>query len=97
METVSYGGRVVPIGIDLGGGSRVTLDVDHLILQKKTIAPVLSEPALQFPLSVELLRRGVVPVDRLLTHQVRLTDTEGLQRIFREDPTVIKVIVTPED
>ncbi len=97
VETVSYGGRVVPIGIDLGGGSRVTLDVDHLILQKKTIAPVLSEPALQFPLSVELLRRGVVPVDRLLTHQVRLTDTEGLQRIFREDPTVIKVIVTPED
>lgn len=95
VETVSYGGRVVPICVDLGGGSRVTLEMDHLVLQKKAIVPMLSEPALQFPLSVELLRRGVIPVDRLLTHKVPLSDPNELRRIFREDPTVIKAVVIP--
>ncbi len=94
VETVSYGGRVVPIGIDLGGAGRVTLDIDQLILQKKSILPMLSEPALQFPLSVELLRRGVIPADRLLTHQVPLNDAEALRRVF-EDSAVIKAVVVP--
>lgn len=95
VATVSYGGRVVPIGIDLGGGGQVTLDVDELILQKKSIVPMLSEPALQFPLSVELLRRGVVPVERLLTHQVPLEAPAALRRVFQEDPLVIKAVVIP--
>ena len=95
VETVSYGGRVVPIGIDLGGNSCVTLDVDQLVLQKKSIVPMLSEPALQFPLSVELLRRGVIPADKLLTHTVPMEDTERLIEVLKKEPAAIKVVVVP--
>lgn len=96
LQTVSYGGRVVPIGIDLGENSTVTLDVDHMILNKKAIIPVLSEPALQYPTSVALLRRGVIPTEKLLTHRVPMTDTAQLRHIMQEEPTVVKAIVVPE-
>ena len=96
VETVSYGGRVVPIGIDLGGNSVVSLDVDELVLQKKSIIPMLSEPAVQFPLSVELLRHGVIPTEQILTHVVPISETEKLLQILQKDPTAIKVIVVPD-
>lgn len=95
IHTVSYGGRVVPIGINLGAENKVTLDVDHLIFNKKAIVPMLSEPALQYPRSVELLRKGVVPVEKLLSHSVPMTDTQAIRDIFQKDPTVMKVILTP--
>lgn len=95
LETVSYGGRVVPIGINLGGESKVTVDVDHMIFNKKAIVPALSEPALQFPRSVELLRKGVIPTEKLLSHIVPMEQTDKIREIFKNDPTVIKVILTP--
>lgn len=96
LETVSYGGRVVPIGINLGNQSKVTVDVDHMIFNKKAIVPALSEPALQFPRSVELLRKGVIPTNKLLSHTVPMTQTDTIREIFQKDPTVIKVILTTD-
>jgi len=95
VETADYGSRIVPIGIDLGDHACVTIDVDRLILNKMSIVPVLSEPEVHFPLSVRLIRSGAIPVERLLTHRIALTDTERFHRIFAEDPGVIKAVVIP--
>lgn len=96
VASADYGTRIVPIGIDLGGHAVVPLDVDQLILNKKSIVPMLSEPEVHFPLSVKLLRSGSIPTDRLLTHRIPLRDTERFRRIFAEDPRVVKAVVVPE-
>ena len=93
IETASYGATIVPIGLDMGKNSSVWLDIDQLIFGKKKIVTVLAEPARNFPLSIELIKNQVIPVKKLLTHKIRLTDTEQFQKVFSEDSGVIKAIV----
>lgn len=96
IRTSGYGAVIVPIGISLDESAVVSINVDELIFQKKKIHPVLAEPARYFPRCVDMIRNGVVPVDKLLTHKIRLTDTEQFRSIFLNDEEVIKGIVVNE-
>lgn len=91
--SAGYGGTIVPLGVAMDGNAGAKLDVDELIFHKKRIVSVLAEPARYFPRCIELIRRGVIPAEKLLTHRISLTDVEEFCRVFAGDEEVIKGVV----
>ncbi len=91
--TAGYGATIVPLGVSMDEHSRADLDVDELIFNKKRIVSVLAEPACYFPRCIDLIRAGVIPTEKLLTHRIPLTDTEQFRSVFAEDEEVIKGII----
>ncbi|TLC98430.1 D-arabitol-phosphate dehydrogenase [Robinsoniella peoriensis] len=93
LDLADYGTRIVPIGLDLGENSKVQIDIDRIIMQKNTIVPFIAEPAGKFPLSLELIRDGVVNVKELITHEIPLEEAAVLKNLFHNDNGVIKVMI----
>lgn len=96
IELCGYGSRIVPFGIALDASANIKLNMDDLILQKKSIFPVLTEPASLFPRCIELIERGVIPTEKLLTHQIPLGDLRKFQTVYTEDEPVVKGIIVNE-
>jgi len=96
VKTAGFGANVVVIGLDLGENSSAKIDIDKLILNKNSMVPVFAEPAKMFPLSIELIKAGVIDADLLITHTVGLKETEKLNQLLSEDMPVIKAVVTTE-
>jgi L-iditol 2-dehydrogenase len=57
---------------------------------------VFAEPAKLFPLSYELIKTGVIDAGLLVTHILRLEETDKLKDLFAEDRPVIKAVITAE-
>jgi L-iditol 2-dehydrogenase len=89
---VKFGGMVSFIGIDLGGNSLVELDVNELIFNKVTLRPTFAEPAVKFPVSIRLLREGMVDASKLVTHTFGFDD---LARVMRSNESGDEPIVKP--
>ncbi|NLC39918.1 MAG: alcohol dehydrogenase catalytic domain-containing protein [Clostridiaceae bacterium] len=96
LEALSYGGTVVTIGLDFGEESTVPVDIDRLILNKKNIVTFIAEPAKRFHLSIDLIKKKIIPVEHLLTHIIPLHDLEEFKSTFTEDSGVIKAIIVTE-
>lgn len=96
LDLADYGTRIVPIGLDLGENSKVQIDIDRIIMQKNAIVPFIAEPAGKFPLSLELIRDGVVNVKELITHEIPLEEATVLKDLFHNDNGVIKVMIKNE-
>ena len=86
---------IVPLGICLSEDRFASIDVDDIIFQKKKIIPVITEPAMHFPDCIRLIRDGVIPAEKFITHEVPLADIDTFRALFTEDRPVIKAIVTP--
>lgn len=93
MSTGKYGANIVVIGLDLGGGSKAEIDIDQLIMNKHTIVPIFSEPARLFPLSIDLLKSGVIDPGLIVTHTIGLFETDKIRSLFTGDEPVIKAVV----
>lgn len=93
VETAGYGSTIVVLGVSLGGNACATVDVDDMVFGKKNLLTMLAEPACYFPQCVELIRQGTLPVEKLLTHTIRLTDVEGFRDLYDNDREVVKGIV----
>lgn len=91
-----YGSVIVPFGIALDNSAKTEIDIDDLILHKKRIIPVLTEPARFFPKCIRLIEKGTIPAEKLLTHQIRLTDTKQFRDVYTKDEAVIKGIIINE-
>jgi L-iditol 2-dehydrogenase len=92
VQMVKFGGLVSFIGIDLGGKNSVELDVNELIFNKVTLRPTFAEPAEKFPVSIRLLREGMVDAGKLVSHTFGFAD---LERIMRANDSGEEPIVKP--
>ena len=91
-----YGSTIVPFGVAFDDSSKVTLDIDDMILNKKRLIPVLTEPSSLFPRCIRLIEEGIIPTEKLLTHQIYLTDTDHFRSVYQKDEAVIKGIIVNE-
>ncbi len=96
IRLCGYGSTIVPFGIALDASRNVTVDLDDLILQKKRLIPVLTEPSLYFPKCARLIEEGIIPTGKLLTHQIQLTDIGKFCSVYQKDEAVIKGIIVNE-
>lgn len=93
MELAGYGTRIVPIGLDMGENSRVEIDVDHMIMNKNPILPFIAEPAKGFPLSLDLLGKGIVDGGKMVTHRIPFADVPQVKGLFSQDQEVGKAVI----
>jgi L-iditol 2-dehydrogenase len=96
VRMVKFGGLVSFIGIHLGGQSTAEIDVNELIFNKVTLRPTFAEPAVKFPVSIRLLREGMVDASRLVTHTFGFADLERVMRLNESgDEPIVKPVLMP--
>ena len=96
VEVGRFGETVTFIGINLAGQTQISVDVNELIFNKRTLIPAFAEPAIKFPMSLKILQRGMMDADALITHTFRLEDHEKIFKgIVEGDQPIIKAVCTP--
>jgi L-iditol 2-dehydrogenase len=75
IAVTRFGGLVTFYGLHLGGAeSVVPIDVNDLVFRKISLVPTFAEPAINFPLSLSLLREGRIDPGLIITHTFGLGD-----------------------
>lgn len=95
-EMTKFGGIISFIGINLGGQSKVELDVNELIFNKLTVRSTFAEPGIRFPTSIRLLKEGLIDADKLISHTFGFDETADIMRRSNEgkDP-ILKAVLVP--
>ncbi len=93
LRVVKYGGSVVPVGVTFGTDNMVEVDVNDLVMHKKSILPFFAEPAQNFPLALSLIKNGVIDVGKAVTHRLPLTEHARLKELYGADAAAIKTVI----
>lgn len=95
LELLCYGGEMTYIGIGTGDG-RITFDANAFHFRKLQLRASFASPAIYFPAVLRLLKAGVIPGRKLISHVIPLENAPEAFRICREEKaSVLKVIVKP--
>lgn len=96
LKIIRFGGIITFFGLHFGGKSKINVDVNDLIFRKITLRPAFAEPAINFPVSIRLLRENVIDAKALITHTF---DFENAVDVFRGiiDGTqpIVKAVMKP--
>ncbi len=95
LELVDYGGRVLACGITFGDDQQALLNINDMVFQKKSLLTSIAEPALGFPLSLQLIRTGAIDVQRVITHQLSLDQHDRLKELYDQDAPAVKTVMLP--
>lgn len=93
LRVVKYGGSVVPVGITFGADNMVEIDINDLVMHKKSILPFFAEPAQSFPLALSLIKNGIIDVSKAVTHRLPLTEHAKLKELYGADAAAIKTVI----
>jgi L-iditol 2-dehydrogenase len=96
LRACRFGGIVALIGLEEHAGETVALDINAFHFQKLQLRASHAIPNHYFPIALDLLRRGVINPDRLVTHVFPMNE---FRRAFdtANDPQarVGKVVIEP--
>ena len=96
FKIIRFGGIITPFGLHFGGKSTVPLDVNDLIFRKITLRPTFAEPAINFPVSLRLLREGLVDAKAIVSHTFGLADASAvMQAVVDGTRPIIKAVMLP--
>ncbi|GAB4526995.1 MAG: zinc-dependent alcohol dehydrogenase family protein [Anaerolineae bacterium] len=96
VQMAQFGGIISFIGINLGGESKVELDVNDLIFNKITLRSTFAEPGISFPRSIRLLEEGMIDAGRLITHTFSFPEVGDIMRkSSRAEEAIIKAVLIP--
>jgi L-iditol 2-dehydrogenase len=96
LKIIRFGGIITFFGLHFGGRSTIGLDVNDLIFRKISLVPTFAEPAINFPVSLRLLRDGLVDARVLVTHTFGFADArKTLTGIVDGSSPVIKAVMRP--
>lgn len=95
LTLLAYGGRMSYIGIG-GGDSTIAFDANDFHFRKLQLRASHASPAMYFPTVLRLLRAGVVPGERLISHRFPLERVQAALETARDNKReAIKIVVTP--
>jgi L-iditol 2-dehydrogenase len=96
IKLARFGGTLTFIGINLGGKSRVEVDVNELIFNKISLVPTFAEPAQNFPETIRLLREKLIDAAALVTTTFAF---EEAREVFMKSDSgkepIIKAVLVP--
>jgi len=96
LKVIRFGGIITFFGLHFGGKSKIEVDVNDLIFRKITLRPTFAEPAINFPISLRLLRDGLVDAGSIVTHTFGFDQaTEVMTSIVDGSRPVIKAVMLP--
>ena len=93
LKRVKYGGCVLACGITLSGGASAEIDINDMVMSKKSLITSLAEPAVNFPLAVRLIERGEINVNAIITHCLPLSRADELKLLYGGDSAAIKTVM----
>jgi len=96
LKVIRYGGIITFFGLHFGGQNVVNIDINDLILRKITLVPTFAEPAINFPVSLRLLREGLVDASQIITHTFGFDDAIATitANVYGAQP-IIKAVMLP--
>jgi threonine dehydrogenase-like Zn-dependent dehydrogenase len=69
LAVVRFGGLITFYGLHLGGAASILpVDFNDLVFRKISLVPTFAEPAINFPVSLSLLRQGRIDPGAIITH-----------------------------
>ncbi|MEE9309329.1 MAG: alcohol dehydrogenase catalytic domain-containing protein [Spirochaetia bacterium] len=96
LDMVRFGGTVSFIGIDLGGGNTVEIDVNKLIFGKIALIPTFAEPAQNFPDTIRILKSGLFDSSLMVN---KTFSFEELREVFLSsdcgEAPILKAVLVP--
>jgi L-iditol 2-dehydrogenase len=96
LKIIRFGGIITPFGLHFGGKNVISLDVNDMIFRKITLRPTFAEPAINFPVSVRLLRDGLVDGSKLVTHTFGFAQAkETMKAVVDGSKPIIKAVLLP--
>jgi L-iditol 2-dehydrogenase len=96
FKVIRFGGIITFFGIQFGGKSKITIDVNDLIFRKITLRPTFAEPAINFPRTLHFLREGLVDSRLLVTHTFGFDQAKQiLAAIIDGSQPIIKAVMLP--
>jgi L-iditol 2-dehydrogenase len=96
LKVIKFGGIITFYGLDFGGRSRISVDVNELIFRKISLIPTFAEPAINFPVSNRLLRDGLVDSDLLVSHTFGFDQArQTMEAIIEGTEPIIKAVMLP--
>jgi L-iditol 2-dehydrogenase len=96
FKIIRFGGIITPFGLHFGGKSTVPLDVNDLIFRKITLRPTFAEPAINFPVSLRLLREGLVDAKAVVSHTFGMAEARSvMQAVVEGSKPIIKAVMLP--
>jgi L-iditol 2-dehydrogenase len=97
MKIIKFGGIITFYGLHFGGESTVPIDINDLVFRKISLIPTFAEPAINFPVSLRLLRDGLVDGTQLVTHTFAYENTRQImQAIIDGTQPIIKAVMLPD-
>lgn len=97
LKIVRFGGIIVFFGLHFGGRNKIEVDINDLIFRKITLRPTFAEPAINFPVSIRLLRNGLVDTDKLITHTFGFKQAKKIMgAIVDGSQPIVKAVMLPD-
>jgi len=96
LKIIRFGGIITFFGLHFGGKSVINLDINDVIFRKITLRPTFAEPALNFPVSSQLLKEGLVDASALVTHTFGFDDAKRIMgAVIDGSQPIIKAVMLP--
>jgi len=94
LRVIGYGGIITFYGLYFGGKNTINLDINNLIFQKITLRPFFAEPAINFNVSIELLKKRLIPAKDIITHTFEINNAKNIfNSIIEGSEPVIKAVM----
>ncbi len=95
LSLLAYGGEMTYIGIGTGPG-RIGFDANDFHFRKLQLRASFASPAIYFPAVLRLIKAGIIPGEKLISHIFRLDEMALAMTTCRDKKSdVIKVVVKP--
>jgi L-iditol 2-dehydrogenase len=96
LRACRFGGIVALIGLEEHAGETVALDINAFHFQKLQLRASHAIPNHYFPIALDLLRRGIIDPDRLITHVFPISEYRRAFEIANDPGEHVgKVVVEP--
>lgn len=98
LKIIGYGGIITFYGLDFAGKNTINVDINKLIFHKITLRPFFAEPAINFNVSIELLKNALIPVKEIITHTFEFKDAKKIFKSIIEgsEPVIKSVMIADE-
>ncbi len=95
FDVACKGAIVSFIGIAHGDGAFCTFNANDFHFKKLQLRASFASPAMFGPTALRYLREGVIDGEAIVTHRFGLDDIAKALEVARNDPSAVKVVVTP--
>ncbi len=96
FKIIRFGGVITFFGLHFGGKNKIEVDINDLIFRKISLRPSFAEPAINFPVSLRLLKDGLVDGAKLASHTFGFENAKAmLAGIVNGTQPAIKAVMLP--